>query len=82
MMQPENRCGQNSDPSNKTSYNNGQLQRYAGFPIGCTSQTVDGSFLGQDSYTIRQWLGILGGNGSTSIIDTSLYGDITIENLK
>ncbi len=33
----------------------------------------------QDNYTIRQWLGILGGNASTSIIDTSLYGDIIIE---
>jgi len=75
----KNRCGQNSDPSNKTTYNNGQLQRYAGFPVGCTSQGVDNSFLDQDSYTIRQWLGILGGNASTSIIDTSLYGDITIE---
>ena len=75
----KNRCGQNSDPSNKTTYNNGQLQRYAGFPSGCTSQTGDNSFLDQDTYTIRQWLGILGGNASTSIIDTSLYGDITIE---
>ena len=75
----KNRCGQNSDPSNKTTYNNGQLQRYAGFPVGCTSQSVDGSFRDEDSYTIRQWLGILGGNASTSIIDTSLYGDITIE---
>jgi hypothetical protein len=73
------RIGQNSDPSNKTTYNNGQLQRYAGFPVGCTTQGVDNSFLDQDSYTIRQWLGILGGNASTSIIDTSLYGDITIE---
>ena len=33
----------------------------------------------QDWYTIRQWLGILGGNGSTSIIDTSLYGQVDIE---
>jgi hypothetical protein len=37
--------------------------------------------LDRDNYTImiRQWLGILGGNASTTIIDTSLYGDITIE---
>jgi hypothetical protein len=75
----KNRCGQNSDPSNKTTYNNGQLQRYAGFPVGCTSQGVDNSFRDEDSYTIRQWLGILGGNASTSIIDTSLYGEVTIE---
>ena len=71
--------GQNADPSLKTTFKYGQLQRYAGFPVGCTSQTVDNSYLDQDVYTIRQWLGILGGNASTSIIDTSLYGDITIE---
>ena len=59
-------------PWNKTTCNNGQLQRYAGFPVGCTSQSVDNSFQDQDWYTIRQWLGILGGNASTSIIDTSL----------
>ena len=28
---------------------------------------------------MRQWFGILGGNTSTTIIDTSLYGDVTIE---
>ena len=75
----KNRIGQNADPSLKTTFKYGQLQRYAGFPVGCTSQTVDNSYLDQDVYTIRQWLGILGGNASTSIIDTSLYGDITIE---
>ncbi len=54
------------------------MARYAGFPLGCTSDASDGH-LDQDNYTIRQWLGILGGNASTSIIDTSLYGDNTIE---
>ena len=75
----KNRIGCNADPSCKTTYNYGRLQRYAGFPVGCTDQSVDNSFQDQDLYTIRQWLGILGGNASTSIIDTSLYGDITIE---
>jgi hypothetical protein len=41
-----------------------------------TSDTSSGH-LDRDNYTIRQWLGILGGNASTSIIDTSLSGDIT-----
>jgi hypothetical protein len=54
------------------------VARYAGFPLGCTSDTSQGH-LDRDNHTIRQWLGILGGNASTSIIDTSLYGDITIE---
>ena len=66
--------------------NYGQLQRYAGYPCGNTSlssdstkSSVDNAHLDQDWYTIRQWLGLLGGNASTSIIDTSLYGDIVIE---
>jgi hypothetical protein len=54
------------------------VARYAGFPLECTSDASQGH-LDRDNYTIRQWLGILGGNASTSIIDTSLYGDITIE---
>ena len=73
----KNRIGCNSDPSNKTVYVNGQPRRYAGFPMGCTTDDV--GVHDQDRLTIRQWLGILGGNASTSIIDTSLYGDITIE---
>ena len=74
----KNRIGCNTDPSCKTTYNNGQMNRYAGFPLGNTGDANNGH-LDQDNYTIRQWLGILGGNASTSIIDTSLYGDITIE---
>ena len=80
------RNGSNADPSNKTTMNYGQLQRYAGFPCGntklsgdSTKDSVDNSHLDQDWYTIRQWLGILGGNASTSIMDSSLYGDIVIE---
>jgi hypothetical protein len=60
-------------------WRDGQVARYAGYPLGNTSDTTSNSFADQDTYTIRQWLGILGGNSSTSIIDTSLYGDITIE---
>ena len=74
----KNRIGCNSDPSLKSTYRDGQVTRYAGFPLGNTSDALNGH-LDQDNYTIRQWLGILGGNASTSIIDTSLYGDITIE---
>jgi hypothetical protein len=55
------------------------VTRYAVFPLGNTSDTTSNGWADQDNYTIRQWLGILGGNASTSIIDTSLYCDITIE---
>ena len=75
----KNRIGCNSDPSLKSVWRDGQVARYAGYPLGNTSDTTSNSFADQDTYTIRQWLGILGGNASTSIIDTSLYGDITIE---
>ena len=74
----KNKIGCNADPSLKAIWRDGQVARYAGFPLGCTSDTSEGH-LDRDNYTIRQWLGILGGNASTSIIDTSLYGDITIE---
>ena len=75
----KNKIGCNSDPSLKSSWKDGQVTRYAGYPLGCTSDTTSNGWADQDNYTIRQWLGILGGNASTSIIDTSLYGDITIE---
>jgi hypothetical protein len=75
----KNRIGMNADPSNKSTYVNGRTQTYRGFPVGCTDQSTDNSFLDQDNYTIRNWLGFLGGNASTNIIDTSLYGDVTIE---
>ena len=70
----KNRIGCNSDPSLKSVYNDGRVNRYAGYPLGNKDDT-NNSFADQDNYTIRQWLGILGGNASTSIIDTSLYGD-------
>jgi hypothetical protein len=54
------------------------MHRFAGFPLGCTSN-ANGGHLDQDNYTVRTWLGLLGPKASTTIIDTSLYGDITIE---
>ena len=48
MIQPQkNRVGQNADLSNKTTFNNGQLQRYAGSPVGCAGQNVDNSYIDQ-----------------------------------
>jgi hypothetical protein len=55
------------------------LNRIAGYPVGCTSQSTGNSHLDQDIYIIRNWLGILGGNASTQIIDTRLYGSIVAE---
>jgi hypothetical protein len=54
------------------------MHRFAGFPLGWTSG-ANGWHLDTDNHTVRTWLGLLGPNASTTIIDTSLYGDITIE---
>ena len=78
----KNRIGANADPSNKTIYVNGQARSFRGYPVGNlvdVSGAPVGTALDQDYYSIRTWLGFLGGNTSTTIIDTSLYGDITIE---
>jgi hypothetical protein len=53
--------------------------KHGGFKTNFQNDTTSYGYLDQDNYTIRQWLGILGGNASKSIIDTSLYGDIPIE---
>lgn len=75
----KNKIAMNADPSNKHHYVNGAIQRCAGYPIGNTGETVGNTFKDKTEMSVRSWLGILGGNTSTSIIDTSLYGDITIE---
>ena len=74
----KNRIGCNADPSLRSTWKDGQVTRYAGFPLGNTSDTTSNGWADQDNYTIRQWLGILGGNASTSIIDTSLYGKMIL----
>ena len=33
----------------------------------------------KDQYSVRNWLGLLGPNASTTIIDTSMLGEVTIE---
>ena len=69
----------NTDQSNKTVHNYGQPTSYRGYPAGNTNDSVTNSAWDQDHLTICQWLGILGGKTSTTIIDASLHGDITIE---
>ena len=50
----KNKIGCNSDPSLKSSWKDGQVTRYAGFPLGTTSDTTSNGYLDQDNYTIRQ----------------------------
>ncbi len=54
------------------------MARYVGFPLGCSTDTTSSGHLDRDNYTICRWLGILGDNASTSIIDTSLYGKMIL----
>jgi len=71
----KNRIGQNADPSCKYYYSKSGVRRRCGYPVGLISDPKSAN--DQDDYTIRNWLGFF--QGSTSIIDTSMFGQIDIE---
>ncbi len=71
----KNRIGQNADPSCKYYYSKSGVRRRCGFPIGLISDPKSAN--DQDDYTIRNWLGFF--QGSTNIIDTSMFGQIDLE---
>ena len=71
----KNRIGQNADPSCKYYYSKSGARRRCGYPIGLISDPKSAN--DQDDYTIRNWLGFF--QGSTSIIDTSMFGQIDLE---
>ena len=71
----KNRIGQNADPSCKYYSSKSGTRRRCGFPVGLISEPKSAN--DQDDYTIRNWLGFF--QGSTSIIDTSMFGQIDLE---
>ena len=72
--------GENADPSCKYMNNAGVITPRRGYPVGIeTPGAINESQNDKDSYTIRSWLSMLGGNASTNIIDTSILGLVTIE---
>ena len=71
----KNRIGQNADPSCHYYYSKSGVRRRCGFPIGLIADPKSAN--DQDDYTIRNWLGFF--QGSTSIIDTSMFGQIDLE---
>ena len=75
------RCiGENADPSSKYFVENGVIIPRRGYPIASISAgNITGDQNDKDTYVIRSWLSLLGGNASTSIIDTSMLGQVTIE---
>jgi hypothetical protein len=80
------RIGENADPSNKAAWINGVSIPRRGYPIGLWNSNAltsddkfDASSRDAGDYTIRNWLGILGGGASTNIIHTDMYGQIDIE---
>jgi len=80
----KNKIGQNADPSSKTWNWNGLTKRKNLYPIGIftgdnNSVITRGTAKDFGTYSIRQWLGLLGGNGSTSIIHTGMMGEVQIE---
>ncbi len=84
------RCvGENADPSCKyftadvniaTTATTGVLWAKKGYPIGLVNgaSDKDPSQNDYDSYVIRSWLGLLGGNASTQVINTAMFGLITV----
>ena len=73
----KNRIGQNADRSCKHYYDQGQVKRRAGYPIGLVANPATAN--DRDNYSVRNWLGLLGPNASTTIIDTSMLGQVDIE---
>ena len=71
----KNRIGQNADPSCKYYYSKSGVRRRCGYPVGLISDSKSAN--DQDDYTIRNWLGFF--QGSTSIIDTSMFGQLDLE---
>ena len=80
------RIGENADPSNKAAWVNGVSLPRRGYPIGLwngnaltSDDKFDASARDAGDFSIRNWLGILGGGASTNIIHTDMYGQIDIE---
>ena len=71
----KNRIGQNADPSCKYYSSKSGARRHCGFPVGLIADPKSAN--DQDDYTIRNWLGFF--QGSTSIIDSSMFGQIDLE---
>jgi len=71
----KNRIGQNADPSCKYYYSKSGVRRRCGFPLGLTTDSKTAN--DYDDYCIRNWIGFF--QGSTSIIDTSMFGQIDLE---
>ena len=71
----KNRIGQNADPSCKYYSSKSGARRRCGFPVGLIADPKSAN--DQDDYTIRNWLGFF--QGSTSIIDSCMFGQIDLE---
>jgi len=70
--------GENSDPSCKLYLIGGDIVERRGYSIGTIE---NGAITARDkeTYCIRSWLSFLGGTCSTNIIDTAIYGTISVE---
>ena len=74
--------GENADPSNKQYIVGSDIIERRGYsfakydPINDANNDV---LRDRQEYCVRSWLSLLGGNASTNIIDTQMFGVITIE---
>lgn len=72
--------GENADPSCKYWKDGSVIMPRRGYPVGLyNAGAVTADQNDYDNYVVRSWLGLLGGNASTQIINTAMFGQITIE---
>ena len=74
--------GENADPSNKQYVVGNDIVERRGYSMAKYDplNDVNNDILrDRQEYCVRSWLSLLGGNASTNIIDTQMFGVITIE---
>ena len=71
--------GENADPSSKVFMVDGKPFPVRGYALGSKAAGHEDVIKDKDTYCIRSWLSLFGGNASTSILDTQSVGTITVE---
>jgi hypothetical protein len=74
--------GENADPSNKQYVVGNDIVERRGYSIAKFDPNNDDNndvLRDRQEYCVRSWLSLLGGNASTNIIDTQMFGIVTIE---
>lgn len=70
--------GENYDPSKKFIDVNGVNTPIIAYPPASAVGATDAAATDEGTYVIRNWLGLLGGNASTTCVDTNIIGTVQI----